>query len=329
MIAVDYFLSGMTKQASAYKRVSYPQIWKAYNEAQMNEKHEFMRLLYELCKEVPFEQNKRGRPKIPINDMIYISALKVYSTFSLRRFTTDMKRAKELGFIKKAPYFTTVSRYMENPELTPILIDLVRKSATPLNVIETDFAVDSSGFSTCRFKRWFDFKYGKEKNVRVWIKCHIMCGTKTNIVTNVSLTDSKSADIKQFEPLFKGTIENFNVKSLSADKAYSSRNTMNLVSRNGGSPYIPFRKNATGRSRGSKVWRKMYHMFMYKQDEFRKHYHRRSNVETTFHMIKTKFGDSVRSKSKTAQINEVLLKILCHNIVVLIHEMYELGFADI
>ena len=41
--------------------------------------------------------------------------------------------------------------------------------------------------------------------------------------------------------------------------------------------------------------------------------------------IKRKFGDSLRSKSETAMINEALCKILCHNLVLLIHEMFELG----
>jgi transposase len=55
------------------------------------------------------------------------------------------------------------------------------------------------------------------------------------------------------------------------------------------------------------------------------HYHKRSNVETTFFMVKAKFGDMLRSKTRTAQINEVLLKILCHNIVVLNSAANELG----
>ena len=37
------------------------------------------------------------------------------------------------------------------------------------------------------------------------------------------------------------------------------------------------------------------------------------------------FGDSVRSKMRPAQINEVLLKVLAHNIRMLIHAMHELG----
>jgi transposase len=54
-------------------------------------------------------------------------------------------------------------------------------------------------------------------------------------------------------------------------------------------------------------------------------YHKRSNVETTFHMIKSKFGDALRSRTKTAQINEALCKVLCHNICCLIQSMFELG----
>ena len=42
-------------------------------------------------------------------------------------------------------------------------------------------------------------------------------------------------------------------------------------------------------------------------------------------MVKAKFGDSLRSKTDTAMKNEALAKVLCHNLVCLIHEMYELG----
>jgi transposase len=52
----------------------------------------------------------------------------------------------------------------------------------------------------------------------------------------------------------------------------------------------------------------MYHYFEFKNEEFLEHYHKRSNAETTFHMIKSKFGDAVRSKTEVAQVNEVLLK---------------------
>jgi hypothetical protein len=47
-------------------------------------------------------------------------------------------------------------------------------------------------------------------------------------------------------------------------------------------------------------------------------HHNRSNLQTTFHMIKAKFGQRLRSKTMTAQINEALCKVLCHNLCVVI-----------
>ena len=46
-------------------------------------------------------------------------------------------------------------------------------------------------------------------------------------------------------------------------------------------------------------------------------------------MIKAKFGGSVRSKTPVAQVNEVLAKVLCHNICVLIQSAYELGVGSV
>jgi hypothetical protein len=69
----------------------------------------------------------------------------------------------------------------------------------------------------------------------------------------------------------------------------------------------------------------MYHYYSFRRDEFLTHYHKRSNVESTFSMIKAKFRDYVRSKTDVAMTNEVLCKILCHNICCVIQSMYELG----
>jgi hypothetical protein len=38
-----------------------------------------------------------------------------------------------------------------------------------------------------------------------------------------------------------------------------------------------------------------------------------------------KFGERLRSKSHTAQTNEVLCKVLCHNLCCVIQAIYELG----
>ena len=73
----------------------------------------------------------------------------------------------------------------------------------------------------------------------------------------------------------------------------------------------------------------MCHYFTFNQETFYQHYHKRSNVETAFSMIKAKFGGSVRAKTPVAQVNEVLCKVLCHNICVLIQSIYELGLEPV
>jgi len=235
-----------------------------------------------------------------------------------------MNIAKEKGYITKVPHYNSIFNYLQKEELTQILKRLIEISALPLKSIETNFAVDSSGFSTSRFDRWFDTKFGKKKEIKRWIKAHIICGVKTNIITSVELTSSAEHDAKFLPQLVSRTSENFDVKEVSADKGYSSKKNLRIVDEIGAMPYIPFKSNTTSKPRGCKIWRNMWHYFMYKHDEFLQHYHKRSNVETTFHMIKSKFGDSVKSKTKTAQINEVLCKILCHNICVIIEEIHEL-----
>jgi hypothetical protein len=52
--------------------------------------------------------------------------------------------------------------------------------------------------------------------------------------------------------------------------------------------------------------------------------HQRSNVESTFSMVKAKFRDYVRSKIDTAMKNEVLCKFIAHNLCVLILSQLEL-----
>jgi len=305
-------------------RVTYKQDWKAYNYSQTNEKFFFMKLLKDLADNVEQPEYKFGRPTLPISDMLFASALKVYSTFSLRRFMSDVKIAQSMKMIDVIPNFMSISNFMNDESVTPILKQLIKISATPLSSVENDFTIDSSGFSTCRFARWFDYKWGKEKKYRIWLKAHLCSGVKTNIVTSAEITEGSENDSPQLPNLVNQTNENFNMIEVSADKGYISKNNLEVIDEVGATAFIPFKSNVSGRQKGSQIWGKMYHYFLYKHDEFLEHYHKRSNSETVFHMIKSKFRDNLRSKSKTAQVNELLLKILCHNICCVIQEMNEL-----
>jgi len=193
-----------------------------------------------------------------------------------------------------------------------------------LKAAETDFAVDSSGFSTSTMAHWHDERYGRHRRERRWVKVHLMCGVHTHVVTSVEVTPTDSGDAPQFAGLVAITSRRFPVQEVSADKAYLSLENLQVVDGIGGIAYIPFKQRTTG-DRPDVLWNRMWHYYMFQRETFLQHYHKRSNVETTFSMIKMKFGEVVKAKLPVAQVNEVLCKILCHNLCVLIQSIYELG----
>ena len=73
------------------------------------------------------------------------------------------------------------------------------------------------------------------------------------------------------------------------------------------------------------LFEKTVHLYQSNRDDYVRHYYKPSNAESTFSIVKGKFGDSVRSKLDVAMKNEALCKILCHNICCLIQSMFELG----
>lgn len=162
-----------------------------------------------------------------------------------------------------------------------------------------------------------------KKVLRTWCKAHIMIGTKTNVITAVEIHDQYANDGVQLKPLLAKTVEQFTVKELSADLAYSSHDNLEAVDGISAAPMIPFKKNASAVSGG--LWAKMFGYFQFKREEFLSRYHQRSNVESTFSMVKRKFGDSLRSKTDVAMKNETLAKFICHNICCTIQEMHESG----
>lgn len=341
VFAVEYHISQESgtqlPDVPEQKRKTYKQEWHEYNLAQTNEKSKFIELLYELCQNIREPVQTMGRPRAPFSDVIFAACLKIYGGLSGRRNQTDVREALGRGLLSKSVHYNTLAKYLEKKELTPYLKQLIVESSLPLKSVDWDFAVDSSGFSTGVYQKWGDAKWGSartvygekqpnEVNRKDWIKVHIMCGVKTNIVTSVEVTHAHAGDSPQFAPLLETTSQGFPIQSVMGDKAYSAEKNLKLVLLKGGQPYIAFRSNATaGNRRSGSVWKRLFLQYQYNQERFMELYHRRSNVETTFSMVKRKFGERLRSKTHTAQTNEVLCKILCHNICVLIQSMYELG----
>ena len=118
--------------------------------------------------------------------------------------------------------------------------------------------------------------------------------------------------------------ENFKIIEYSADKAYSSRENLQKIWEKGGLPLIPFKDNSTPK-RGYLIWTEMYNFFKQNNELFMKKYHLRSNAESGFMMIKSRFGDLTQMRNPIGAKNDVLAKVLCHNLCVLVQEIFNLN----
>ena len=273
---------------------------------------------------IPKPQHRRGRRPVPISDAVFAVVLKVYLTKSSRRAIPELNLAYERGYLEKPIVFNTIWAYLERQSLEKILRDLIVKSSLPLVSVESIFAVDSTGFVGSRYIRWNDIKY-RGMPEHAWAKIHLACGVNTHVVTDAFVGGRDAADLAQLPSLLNTTVQNFTIQEVLAGKAYNSSLNQEVITAIGASAYIPFKRSHTGRRAGA--WNKAFHRYHENREEFLEHYHQRSNVETVFMMIKTKFGDSVRSKTEIAMKNEVYCKVLCHNICCLIMSMHDLGLA--
>ncbi len=331
--AVKYYLQVEKPSGEVEKvRLSAPQAWSAYNKAQQSEVELFDKLLKDLVQGIEEPEYSFGRPILSRKESVFCAIQKVYSRLSSRRAKSLFNKSVKAEYLKHSPHFNAVSKLLNKESTAPLLKELIIKTALPLKSVESQFAIDSIVFTTNCFTSDCSDKHGLNKRHQ-YVKAHICVGVKTNVITSAIITEGNGADNIQLQELVEQTNNHFNALEYSADKAYNSINNYNLIHDSGAKAYIPFKSNITATVRSGnkgKLWRKMFHYFQLNQEEFNQHYHKRSNVETTFHMIKSKLGDSVKSKNFVAQQNELLCKLIAHNIIVLIQEIHELGIdADL
>jgi len=154
------------------------------------------------------------------------------------------------GYLSRLPHYNSIFNYLEKRELTPVLRDLIGESSLPLKAVETDFAIDSSGFGTTSMVTWFNKRYGHDQDNADWLKVHLMTGVTTNIVTSVEISARHANDGPFLPVLVDATAKNFQLREVSADKAYSSVRNLKAVVAHGAEPYIRFKSNATGKADG-------------------------------------------------------------------------------
>lgn len=149
---------------------------------------------------------------------------------------------------------------------------------------------------------------------------------ESNMICNCEITPGNFADVKQDSIVLLKVAPNFNMKKgeFSGDKAYSSKLLYRIVTSVGLIPYIHFQDRVKKTTENSPaIWNEMFLRFRDNQEEWKKHYHKRSNVETVFSRVKLRLGEHLKCKNYHAQRSELMIKFVCHNILCLIQEIFE------
>jgi len=318
-----------------YGNITFPELekdvikafnWAKYNESQTKETPLFFSILKELCELIPEKEikGKKGRKRRRKKEIVFSLLSRIYSNKSFRRSPGDISILKKAKYTDNDMPFSTLLTNMNNDELTEVLLDLIEVTSLPLRSIENKFAIDATGYGVNRYETYYDWKHGKNSKMKVYKKFHAVCGVKTNIATAVVVTDSNVSDHSQFKTLAINTSRNFTIDEFYADKGYLSKINYNIIRDLGGLAFIPFKKNSTGKGVGGDayVFKTMLKIFLNYHEYFMKKYHLRSNAESLFSMLKRKFGNNIRCKNYTSQVNEVLGIVLANNICILIKEIF-------
>ena len=286
------------------------------------------------------EEPSMGRPSHSLRDLLKSMAIKVYFGQSAGRswgiIRMVQSASQSRGYIGKVPSRNSIIDYFNKSELIPALRELVSVSALPLRSIEQNFLADSTGFSTSTYSRWLTYRSAHPEGeqdeqedvgkTREFAKVHLVSGERTKIITSVEVLGWGSSDNEQFVPLFERVVPLFDVKTVIADGAYIGRKNLNAAELWGTVPYIPYSSHHLYPfDHDQSMWAKMLRLSVLHHEEWLSVYRRRALVETAISMLKGIFGTHIRSKNFEAQVVEIYLMVLCHNIRVLVHEMFELG----
>src|SRR5579872_4188955 len=310
-------------------RQTYAQDWPAYDAAKTNEDVLFKRLMQELlllAVENPSPQ-RTGSPSFDTRTKLFAMAIKTYYKSDLRKTTSILKELHHLKLIPATPCYKSIDNFFNDASLGPVLDHLILLTALPLADVERVAAMDSTGFGMRKYDSWQATKWGTVQTgrQRSFRKLHAVVGCKTNIFVSVEVTEKNVADVTMLPSVVGNRPKYFDFQDFVADKAYSSRAVYKFLDKLGLDTYIPFKRGSSSRAGGARHWKVMFEFFKKNPDSYMLHYHQRSNVETCFHMLKARFGHHLLTKNFVANQNEIKMRVLVHNLTVLIQEAAELG----
>ena len=278
-----------------------------------------------------------GRPALSRRAMVSDLLHKVHENRPSRKFESDLIYYEEEGIRdEQVPHFNTVNKYMREPWVTHTLLGMLIMTSYPMRKVEKLAAVDSTGFISRPPGQWNEIKHGRDnekaetrkkrrRRLRRGVKAHLISGVQSNIIMAATVTHIDASDHNELEELLDQALGRFVIEKLLGDAAYMSHKHFEMLAALGIIPYIDFTSAVVEPPLDGTMWSKMFHLYTAHKEIWERHYHLRSNIETTNYMVKGSYGEYLLSRDPIAQTNEALAKCVCHNIWVLNKQTKILG----
>ena len=284
---------------------------------------------YRVAKNTLPDYNHRFSPKKFTQPQIFVClVLKIFfktdyrGTVAILGDSDELRKVFGLGI---TPHFTTLqkaSRRLLSSQSANKLLDSTVRIMQKNKKIKLA-AVDSTGLEARYISKYFvrrkrakQLETYENTYYRRWPKLGISCDCSNHMVLSAIAVRGPGVDVNQFERLVAPVAEKYNIDKILADAGYDSesnhrfaRDSLHIKS------IIPPKHGRP--TLISKPLKGRYREMMRKKFD-KKTYGQRWQAETVMSMIKRNQGDCLRSKTYWPQNREMMLKVLTHNIGIIL-----------
>jgi hypothetical protein len=244
---------------------------------------------------------------------------KTYADYEIE-MRTDLRICSLLG-LKILPGKSTIQRGM-----SLITMDLLRECNRILihDVIQRklNILVDASGIRIIGKSIWYTIRTKQKVYRRDCDKVHIAVCSDLLLILNWRITRWRKND----SPFFKILLAPFRLLGIIiADLGYSSRENHQFIFDRDGAGFIPFKSNATAKSKGNPAWKFAFHLWSVCKTIYQSIYHQRSKIESVFSALKKRYGDKLNAKSALMRRKEMTLRFVAYNLRIIVYYQYAVG----
>jgi len=245
------------------------------------------------------------------HQLLVLVLLKEYISTDYRDFVELidlMSDIKEKLDLDKIPHFTTLQKFVSR--IPSFLFNLILSRILMLFYLHGEkvsiAAIDATGFTSSYASHYYSRRTGKLR--RSFLKTSISVDTRKKVILGWKISQKTDHEIKHANALIRQSSKIRKSECYVMDKGYDSEKIHTLIREEiKADSIIPLRQRKRKKIKGK--YRKQLHLSF---DKIK--YNQRNIAETTFSVVKRKFGETLRARKFRNQAKEIKIKLIVYNI---------------